>query len=317
MSAGPEHPSDDHHAQSGPKLLLTGATGFVGGEMLKRLRGEEPVRCLVRDASRLEGGDGVEVVEADLSDRGSLDAAFKDIECAYYLVHSMEAGTADDFADRDREAAENFVAAGKEAGVRRAVYLGGVTSSGEASEHIKSRNEVEEILEQGFPEFVALRASMVVGARSDSFLTLVQLVDRLPVLAMPNWRDKLSQPVAIDDVTGALIAALDIHPGVYDIGGPDILTFEELTEVVSELLGQEHRSFPLPFSSSKLEGLLASAIVDADRDLLTPLMAGLHSNLVADQNCLRRVFEIEPTPFETAARKAIEQLRGTEALPAA
>ncbi|CAN5392882.1 NAD(P)H-binding protein [soil metagenome] len=302
--------SSDHDGGIKPKLLLTGATGFVGGAVLDHFRGTEPIRCLVRDASKLDESpsSGVEVAEADLSDPESLEAAFDGIEQAYYLVHSMEAGTADDFAERDREAAQNFVDAGEKAGLKRSIYLGGVTNSGEESEHIESRNEVEQILEDGPADLVALRASMVIGAHSDSFLTLVQLVDRLPVLALPTWKTKLSQPVAIADVVAALHAARTVEPGTYDIGGPEVLTFEELTEIVSGLLGQKHRSFPLPFSNSKLEALVASAVVDADRDLLAPLMAGLHSNLIADDNRLASVFGVEPTPFKEAAHSALEEL---------
>lgn len=302
--------ASDHDGGIKPKLLLTGATGFVGGALLDRLRGTEPIRCLVRDSAKLDESpeSDVEVVEADLSDPSSLDAAFDGIEQAYYLVHSMEDGHSGGFADRDREAVENFVEASNKAGLKRVIYLGGVDNSEEESEHIESRHEVEKILEEGDADLVALRASMVIGAHSDSFLTLVQLVDRLPVLAMPSWREKRSQPVAIDDVLAALDAARTVEPGAYDIAGPDVLRFEELTEGVSELLGKKPRSFPLPFSNSKLEGLVASAVVDADKDLLMPLMAGLHADMVAEPNSLESVFGVKPTPFADAARQALEVL---------
>ncbi len=284
-------------------LLLTGATGFVGGALLECLRDDENVRCLVRDASKLGGEGKYQSVEADLSDLESLRPALEGIEHVYYLVHSMEPGASDGFAEADRTAAQNFAEIAKACGVQRVIYLGGVSSDG--SDHLESRAEVEEILRGASSEFVGLRASMIVGAGSASFGTLVQLVDRLPVLVMPSWRDQKSQPVAIDDVVGALVAARDVEPGTYDIAGPDTITFEEMTEVVSELLGQKHRSVGVPFSNSAAEATLASAVVDEDIELLRPLMSGLHSDLVVRENSLESVFGITPTPFREAATAAI------------
>lgn len=295
-------------ANPGEQVLLTGATGFVGAELLPSLAESAQVRCLVRDSSKLPDSPGYTKVEADLGDIETLKPALEGIETVFYLVHSMEPGSGN-FADNDREAAENFaeVAAGRS--VRRIIYLGGVSPSGEDgdedSEHLESRNEVESILGDGIDEFVALKASMVVGAKSDSFLTLVQLVERLPVLALPSWRDRKSQPVAIDDVVEALNAARSVPPGSYDIAGPDTLTFEEITEVVAELLGKEHRSIPLPFSSAALESRTAAAVVDADIELLKPLMAGLHSDLMVEDNALLPVFGVTPTPFRAAAKTAL------------
>lgn len=285
-----------------PTLLLTGATGFVGGELLRGLRDRVQMRLLVRDPSRI---DLPNVVQADLSDRGSLRAALEGMEEAYYLVHSMEPGASGGFAEADREAARNFAAVGAQCGLRRTIYLGGVVDEDGDSEHLDSRREVEEILTGSAPELVVLRASMIVGAASGSFRSLVQLVDRMPVLLLPNWRERRSQPVGIEDVVSALIAAREVEPGTYEIAGPDEITFERMTEVVAEVLGQRHRSLSMPFSNSKLEGAAASVIADADSELLQPLMAGLHSNLLVEDNALRNVFGIEPTPFGEAARLAI------------
>ncbi len=289
-------------------LLLTGATGFVGGELLRGLRAREQVRCLVRDASKLQDSDGLDTVEADLGEPDSLEPALEGVREVYYLVHSMEPGVEGGFAERDRQAAQNFCEIAGSCGVKRTIYLGGVSGSGEQSEHLSSRNEVEEILRECSDEFVALRASMIVGAGSASFGTLVQLVDRLPALLLPTWREHRVQPVAIDDVVAALVAARDVAPGSYEIGGPDVLTFEEMTEIVAELLGQDHRSLSLPFSSSKLEAAAASAVVDADRELLEPLLEGLHTDLLVENNALQAVFGVEPTPFVDAARSALEEM---------
>ena len=206
-------------------ILLTGATGFVGRELLEALRGTRRLRCLVRDASSFEaGGVDVETVEADLDDPVALASALAGVDCVFYLVHSMEAGGGEDFAARDRRLAQNMAEAARDAGVRRIVYLGGIVSSGEQSEHLESRQEVQRILSGFGGEFVALRASMIVGAGSASFDALAQIVERLPVLALPTWRDRLCQPIAIADVVAALVASIEVSPGSYDIGGADRLS---------------------------------------------------------------------------------------------
>ncbi len=276
--------------------------------MLKELRSKEQVRCLVRDASKLQEADGLEAVEADLGELGTLEPALEGVREVYYLVHSMEPGAEGGFADRDRQAAENFCETARNCGVTRTIYLGGVTGSGEQSEHLSSRSEVEEILRDCSDEFVALRTSMIVGAGSASFGTLVQLVDRLPALAFPTWGEHRVQPVAIADVVAALVAARGVEPGTYEIAGPDVMTFKEMTEVVAELVGQPHRSISLPFSSAKLEAAAASTIVDADRELLEPLLEGLHEELLVEGDGLREVFGVEPTTFRAAARSAIEEM---------
>ncbi len=219
--------------------LITGATGFVGGQLLDALRAAEvPLRAIVRDASSLAETSGVEVVEGDLADPEAIRRALDGCGLAYYLVHSMEAGADGDFATRDKELAEGFIEAAGELGVGRVVYLTGVVPGGGTSRHLDSRQEVEEVLAGGAPELVSLRASMVVGPDSDSFRTLAQIVDRLPVLALPSWRDTKSQPVGIADVVAALLAAADVAPGVYEIAGPDTLTIEEMVEAIGELNGK-------------------------------------------------------------------------------
>ena len=289
-------------------ILLTGASGFVGGALLPELRRSDLVRCLVRDASRLGDLEGADVVEADLGDIGTLRPAIEGADEVYYLVHSMEPGGDGGFAERDRIAAGNYVAIARECGVRRTIYLGGIGADDASSEHIASRLEVERVLADAGPEFVGLRASMIVGPGSASFGTLVRIVDRLPVLAFPSWRDRRTQPIAIDDVVAALLAARAVEPGVYEIAGPDTLSFEEMTSISGELLGSERPSFPLPFSNARLEALAASAVTGERAELLEPLMAGLHSDLTVARNALEPVFGVMPTPFRDAAAAAIRAM---------
>ncbi len=290
-------------------VLLTGASGFVGGALLPALAEADSVRCLVRDAGRLKPAGGVHVVEADLSDSDSLAPALEGMEEAYYLVHSMEPGGREGFVERDRVAAANYVRAAQQAGIRRTIYLGGIGGDDDdGSEHLDSRREVEELLADAGPEFVALRASMIVGAGSSSFGTLVRIVSRLPVLAMPAWRDRCTQPIAIDDVVACLLAARHVAPGAYEIAGPDTLTFAEMTEAIAELLGTTSRSFPLPFSNARLEAAFSSLVTGEDQELLEPLMEGLHGDLVVGDNQIQETFGVTATPFLIAARRAIEEM---------
>ena len=231
----------------------------------------------------------------------------------YYLVHSMEPGGGQGFVEKDRIAAENYVGIAHEAGVRRTIYLGGIGADDDESEHLASRREVEGLLAESAPEFVALRASMIVGAASASFGTLVKIVSRLPVLALPEWRNRSTQPIAISDVVECLARARDVEPGVYEIAGPDRLTFEEMTELIADLLGDTHRSFPLPFSNAKVEAAAAAMVTGEDRELLEPLMAGLDGDLAVENNRASEVFGVELTPFVDAARRAIEEMPDEEA----
>ncbi len=300
-------------------VLLTGATGYIGGRLLAELLDERVVlRALVRDPARLPPpvpDREFEVVTADLADGDTLHEALAGVDEAFYLVHSMEPGVAGGFAERDRSAAQNYARCASAAGVRRTIYLGGVSPEGAVSEHLTSRREVEDILEAATPEFVGLRASMIVGGGSGSFRTLVQMVDRLPVLPLPSWRDRHTQPIAVADVVRCLVRARTVEPGVYEIAGDDAPSFEEMTKVVAQALGQPHRSFPVPVSNARVEGAAAAIVSDADRELIEPLMAGLHEDLLVGRNAIREVFAIEPTPFAEAVRTALEEMRASERSP--
>ncbi|WP_210495835.1 NAD(P)H-binding protein [Patulibacter sp. SYSU D01012] len=286
--------------------LVTGSTGFIGSQLVERLAREDvQLRALARTPSHFRPPEGkaVDVVQADLSQPDTLGAALDGVDVAYYLVHSMD--TTGDLAAQDREAATNFRSAAQEAGLRRIVYMGAVGYRPDASVHLRSRHEVEEILGEAAPEFVAVRASMTVGAGSGSFKTLVQMVERLPVLATASWRDRPSQPIAITDVLECLAAARTAPPGRYDVAGPDTLTIEEMMRIIADLLDKPYRAVPVPGSVPKLEGAVASLVADEDRPTITALLEGLHDDLVVEDNAAPTVFGVTPTPFRDAAAAAI------------
>ncbi|MFM8433876.1 MAG: NAD(P)H-binding protein, partial [Planctomycetia bacterium] len=207
------------------KILLTGATGYVGGVLLPELeRRGHVVRCLARRPRKLEGrtGPNTEVMAGDASDPAALARACAGIDVAYWLVHSMESGV--DFERADRLAAERFAEAAKAAGVKRIVYLGGLGADDDAlSAHLRSRHEVGAILRASGLDVVEFRASIIVGSGSFSFDLVRTLVERLPVMICPAWLATPTQPIAIADIVAYLAAAADLPPGgprIFEIGGP-------------------------------------------------------------------------------------------------
>ena len=192
-------------------ILLTGATGYIGGRLLRRLEGARPRRPVSREATARLGATGAatEVVEGDCLDEASLDRALAGVHSAYYLVHSMGGGS--DFAEVDRRAAGNFGRAAARAGVRRIIYLGGLTGDVDSlSTHLKSRAETGDVLRASGVPVIEFRASIVIGAGSLSFEMIQALVERLPVMICPRWVATLTQPIAIEDVLAYLAAALDL-----------------------------------------------------------------------------------------------------------
>jgi uncharacterized protein YbjT (DUF2867 family) len=292
---------------------VTGASGFVGGRLLRALA-DQPVqiRAMVRNRDRFDPPTDArfEIVEADVQDHATLAPALRDVDVAYYLIHAMSAKG--DTAEQDRRSATAFAAAARDAGVRRVIFLGaiGYSDGEDVSEHLTSRHEVEELLAPAVPEFVAVRAAMAVGADSASFRTLVQIVERLPVLALPTWRTSRSQPIATEDLIACLVAARTVPPGRYDVAGPDTLTVEELTEVIAEILDKPHRAVPFPVSVPAVEGAVASVVTDGDRGLITSLLESLAHDPVTDANALTSVFGVAPTPFRDAAAVEIPRIVG-------
>ena len=182
-------------------VLLTGATGYVGGRLLRRLERQAlAVRCLCRNPEVLRGrvAPGTEIVQGDLLQPASLGSAFLGVETAFYLVHSMLAGA--EFEDRETEAATNFARAAREAGVRRIIYLGGLASGNSLSPHMRSRAETGKILRSSGIPVIELQASIVIGSGSASFELIRALVERLPVMITPRWVHTAAQPIAIEDV---------------------------------------------------------------------------------------------------------------------
>jgi uncharacterized protein YbjT (DUF2867 family) len=303
--------------------LVTGATGYVGARLVRRLAGEgRPLRALARNPDRLEPIEGVEAVRGDLLSGAGLDEALDGVETAYYLVHSMEAAgpEANGFADRDRLAAETFATAATRAGTERIVYLGGIEPPGEASKHLGSRLEVEHILFAALPNSTALRASIVIGAQSSSFRILVRLVERLRVMPMPAWRANRTAPIAERDVIEYLARTPqtpEAQGRSLDVVGPDVLTYAQMIARIADAMGVGRMPLGLGASLTPPASAVVAKVTGQPLELVRPLMQSLETDLLPrDPDEAARVYGIEPLPFERAVDRALYEWEQTEPLGA-
>jgi uncharacterized protein YbjT (DUF2867 family) len=270
------------------KVLVTGATGYIGGRLVHQLLDHgADVRCMSRDPSQLTMDpwrDQVEVVAADALDPVSLDDALEGCDAAYYLIHAMD-GTTRGFAEQDRRAAQNFSDAADRASVRRIVYMGALGNEKEdLSEHLDSRHEVGSVLAAGKTPVTELRAAVIIGSGSMSFEMIRHLTEVLPVIMKPRWVGTRCQPIAIRNVLEILVAALDDadeRDKVYDVGGPDILTYAEMMQIYAEVAGLRARLvIPLPIFSAKLSPLMVGLATPLPVGVARPLIESLSHDVV-------------------------------------
>ncbi len=310
-------------------VLVTGASGFVGAALIPRLqRDGHDVRAFGRAAGRVR--DAVPVVEGDAVTGAGLDAALEDVDCAYFLIHSMETvgqptpsanrTVRGDFAERDRSAAGAFAEAARRAGVRRVVYLGGlVPADAPPSPHLGSRLEVERVLLDAAPEAVAFRASIVIAAASRSFRFLVRLVERLPVLALPAWRDHRTQPIDGRDVIEFLARAA-AAPGLagrsLDIAGPDVVSYADMIERIRDAMVVGRPALRLGLEATPVASRVAAAIAGEDHALIGPLMEGLSHDLLPRDDAAAELLGVRLHTFDAAVERALRDWEAAEPLAA-
>ena len=293
-------------------VLVTGATGYIGGRLVPRLlaRGHR-VRCVARDPDRLSGRDwpDVEVVRGDLADPLDLPSALDGIEVAYYLVHSMAEGEA--FRERDRLMAEAFGRAAAEAGVHKIVYLGGLGRPEEVhSPHLVSRQEVGRTLDASGVTVVEFRAAVIVGSGSASFEMIRHLVERFPVMVTPRWVDTRCQPISVRDVLDYLVRVLDHDDprGVYEIGGRDVLTYREMMLHYAHLRGLRRVIVAISVPRPELSSMFVGLVTPIPYRMAHPLIESLRTEVVVrDQRALRE-FEVRPMGYDEAVQRAMARL---------
>lgn len=294
-----------------PCVLLSGATGYVGRLLLPRLEDEAvSVRCLARDPAKIHPrAKSTQVVRGDVLEPASLDVAMAGIETAYYLVHLMSGSK--DFERQDRQAAENFAAAAKRAGVRRIIYLGGLGDDADPklSPHLRSRHEVGEILRSSNAQVIEFRAGMIVGAGSLSFDLLKVLTDRLPVMICPQWLATPTQPIAVDDVLAYLLAAKDL-PGnesrIFEIGGTDVMTYGDLIRVYAKQRHLRRCLIYVPVLTPYLSSLWLALVTPTKFDVGRHLIEGLKNPTIVRDDRALQTFAIRPLSVQAAIGKAIE-----------
>jgi uncharacterized protein YbjT (DUF2867 family) len=293
-------------------VLLTGATGYVGGHLAPALlaRGLR-LRCLVRDPRRATLPAPAEVAQGDVLDEATLAPALDGVDTAYYLVHSMGTDGDGDFAARDRAGATAFGRAARAAGVRRVVYLGGL--EGGESEHLRSREEVAGILAAAVPGTVHVRAAMVIGAGSASFLILRHLVERLPAMVCPRWIDTRTQPIAVRDAVAALaqLAEPDADaPSEVQLGGADVLSYREMMRRYAAVAGRRAPMvLRVPVLTPRLSSYWLGLVTPVDTGVARPLVQGLSAEMVVHTPPPPGIND-EPLGFDDAVREALREVSG-------
>ena len=294
------------------RILITGATGYVGGRLVGRLqrRNDLRLRCMARRPAHLTGrlAPDVEVVEGDVTDPASLDAALRDIDTAFYLVHSL--ASSGDFEKTELEGARNFAAAAKHAGVKRIIYLGGLGGGGEASAHMRSRHAVGEILRASGVPTIEFRASVIIGPGSLSFELIRSLVERLPVMIVPRWVRVKAQPIAVADVLSYLDEAIDVPleaSTIYEIGGHEQLSYLDLMRRYGDMVGLHRVYINVPFLTPWLSSLWLNLVTPLFARVGRKLIDSIRVASVVEDDRALRDFTVRPINLTEAIRQARDE----------
>lgn len=290
-------------------ILLTGATGYVGGRLLSQLECEKRrVRCLARrpDFLRPRVAPSTEVVQGDVLDKETLSSAMEGVDVAYYLVHSM--GSRGQFVEEDRKAATLFAEAARAAGVQRLIYLGGLGHEEELSDHLASRQEVGKVLRQSEVLTIEFRTSIIIGSGSLSFEMIRALVEKLPAMITPRWVRSRAQPIGIEDVIAYLVRALDLpleESRVVEIGGADQASYGDIMTEYARQRGLRRWIIPVPVLSARLSSLWLGLVTPLYSRVGRKLIDSLRHDTVVEDNSAGEIFGIRPAGLSKAIARAL------------
>ena len=299
------------------KILLTGANGYIGMRLLPKLldMGHEVI-CAVRDEKRLSVDakvrSQIEVVEIDFLEDPANQNIPKNIDAAYYLIHSMTSSVSD-FDEKEAQAAKNFNTLLEGTQCKQVIYLSGIVNDKELSKHLSSRKNVEEILYKGDFELTVLRAGIIVGSGSSSFEIIRDLCEKLPVMITPKWVLTKTQPIAIRDVIQFLTGVLgnqDTYGQSFDIGGPDVITYKDMLHGYAKVRGFKNWIFTVPVMTPKLSSYWLYFVTSTSYKLAVNLVDSMKMEVVAEDNRLQQMLGLETHSYEEAidmAFKKIEQ----------
>ncbi len=296
-------------------VLVTGATGYIGGRLVPALLDAGyPVRCLVRDAGRLQGRswlDQVEVVEGDALKPETLAPAMEGVWATYYFIHSLT--DTKEYRERDKIVARDFGRAAKEAGIERIIYLGGLGDPGDdLSDHLRSRQETGAALAEAGVPVTEFRAAVIVGAGSLSFEMVRYLTERLPVMICPRWVYTRIQPTAIRDLLRYLVRALEVPESagrIIEIGGADVLTYGDMMKGYAKVRGLRRYLIPVPVLTPRLSAHWVHWMTPVPSGIIYPLIEGLRNEVVVRDDAAQTLFpDIQPVGYETAVRRALSNL---------
>lgn len=305
--------ADDHSTTNRQKtVLVTGATGYVGSRLVPRILPHYHVRCLVRDASRLDDSirDQVEVRQGDVMHSSSLRECLQGVDVAFYLIHGLGYGA--DFQKKDRLAAENFVTAAKEAGVSRIIYLGGLGDDADPglSPHLKSRHEVGQIFLASEVPTIELRASVVLGPGSLSYELIRSLTQRLPIMLCPRWLSTPTQPIATEDVLAYLQESIELplaKSEVFEIGSQDVVTYGGLIQMYAQERNLTRILVRVPLLTPYLSSLWLGLVTPTSAEVGRHLIEGLKNPTVVRDDRARKIFSHQPMTTHEAIRQAVQQ----------
>lgn len=302
------------------KILLTGATGYIGKRLLPELisKGHNVV-CCVRDKNRFNPPASllanIEVIEVDFLDNKSLQQIPKDIDGAYYLMHSMS--TSSDYEKLELLSAENFREAIDKTKVKHVIYLSGIINEKSLSKHLSSRKAVENELGKGKYHFTTLRAGIIIGSGSASFEIIRDLVEKLPVMVTPKWLKTKCQPIGIQDVITFLTRSL-FNPATYDksfdIGGPDIISYKEMLLGFAKVRGLKRHIFVVPVMTPKLSSYWLYFVTSTSYKLATALVASMKVEVVCQNNDINQILDLNPSGYEESLKKTVLKIEGQQVI---